>query len=92
MGGVDTSESLEAFIMKRRICVCVGSGGVGKTTVSAVIALHAALMGRKVLVMTIDPAKRLANSLGVNELDNEERRIPLDDFPAPQGRRESCGR
>jgi anion-transporting ArsA/GET3 family ATPase len=73
-------KGLESFILDRRICVCVGSGGVGKTTVSAVIALHAALMGRKVLVLTIDPAKRLANSLGVSELDNEERRIPLDDF------------
>lgn len=75
----DTSD-LNSIIRQRRIVVCVGSGGVGKTTTSAVVALHAALIGRKVLVLTIDPARRLANSLGVEALDNEERRIPLESF------------
>lgn len=73
---------LDEIVMSRRIVVCVGSGGVGKTTTSAVLALHAAMRGRKVLVLTIDPARRLANSLGVEELDNEERRIPIEEFEA----------
>jgi len=74
------AESLNDLILQKKIVVCVGSGGVGKTTTSAVLALHAALCGKKVLVLTIDPAKRLANSLGVSALDNEERRIPLEAF------------
>ena len=73
-------ESLENLIADRKVIVCVGSGGVGKTTISAVVALHAAIVGRKVLVLTIDPARRLAHSLGVDALDDEERRIPLEDF------------
>ncbi len=68
----------------RRILVCVGSGGVGKTTTAAAVALAAARAGRHVLVMTIDPAKRLANSLGIERLDHEERRVP-DDKIAPAG-------
>ncbi|MBT8494913.1 MAG: AAA family ATPase, partial [Deltaproteobacteria bacterium] len=53
---------------RRRILVCVGSGGVGKTTTAAALALRAALGGRKTLVLTIDPARRLANSLGLDGL------------------------
>jgi anion-transporting ArsA/GET3 family ATPase len=71
---------LDQIVQGRRIVVCIGSGGVGKTTCAAVLGLHAALSGRKVLVLTIDPAKRLANSLGVAELDNEARRIDLEGF------------
>lgn len=55
-----------------RVCVCAGSGGVGKTTTAAALALGAAASGRKVVVITIDPARRLAESLGVPELGNEE--------------------
>ena len=69
-----------SLIEKKRVVVCVGSGGVGKTTTSAVIALHAAIEGRKVLVLTIDPARRLANSLGLDALGNEMMRIPLERF------------
>ncbi|MEZ4460802.1 MAG: ArsA-related P-loop ATPase [bacterium] len=69
-----------SLIEKKRVVVCVGSGGVGKTTTSAVIALHAAIEGRKVLVLTIDPARRLANSLGLDALENEMMRIPLERF------------
>ncbi len=75
-------ENLNGIVEQHRIVVCVGSGGVGKTTISAVVALHAALEGKKVLVLTIDPAKRLANSLGVDALDNEARQIPLEAFTA----------
>jgi anion-transporting ArsA/GET3 family ATPase len=56
-------------------CICAGSGGVGKTTSAAAIAAGMAARGRKVAVLTIDPAKRLADSLGLPELGNEERRV-----------------
>ncbi len=59
----------------KRVCVCAGSGGVGKTTTSATIALGMAARGHKVCVVTIDPARRLANSLGLDELDNQPRRV-----------------
>src|SRR3981189_835218 len=61
-----------------RVVVCCGSGGVGKTTTAAAIALRAAEMGRKVVVLTIDPARGLAQSLGVADLDNAPQRVPLD--------------
>ena len=57
------------------IVVCCGSGGVGKTTTSAALALRAAEAGRRVVVLTIDPARRLAQSLGVGELDNIPRPV-----------------
>ena len=57
------------------IVVCCGSGGVGKTTTSAALALRAAERGRKVVVLTIDPARRLAQSLGIGELDNTPRPV-----------------
>ncbi|MFQ6394666.1 ArsA family ATPase [Nocardia sp. KC 131] len=60
-----------------RVVVCCGSGGVGKTTTAAAIALRAAELGRKVVVLTIDPARRLAQSLGVADLDNAPQRVPL---------------
>ena len=59
----------------KRICICAGSGGVGKTTTSAAIAAGMAAQGKKVAVLTIDPAKRLADSLGLPELGNEERQV-----------------
>lgn len=59
----------------RRVCICVGSGGVGKTTVSAAIALGMAAQGAKVAVVTIDPANRLADALGIDRLDNELHRV-----------------
>ena len=57
------------------IIVCCGSGGVGKTTTSAALALRAAEAGRKVVVLTIDPARRLAQSMGLTELDNTPRPV-----------------
>jgi anion-transporting ArsA/GET3 family ATPase len=59
----------------KRVCICAGSGGVGKTTTSAAIAAGMAAQGKKVAVLTIDPAKRLADSLGLPELGNEERQV-----------------
>ncbi|WP_458687046.1 ArsA family ATPase [Nocardia tengchongensis] len=60
-----------------RIVVCCGSGGVGKTTTAAAIALRAAESGRKVVVLTIDPARRLAQSLGVSDLGNVPQKVEL---------------
>jgi anion-transporting ArsA/GET3 family ATPase len=60
----------------RGIIVCCGAGGVGKTTTSAALALRAAERGRKVVVLTIDPARRLAQSMGIEELDNTPRPVP----------------
>ena len=57
------------------IIVCCGSGGVGKTTVSAALALRAAERGRQVVVLTIDPARRLAQSMGIEQLDNTPRTV-----------------
>ena len=62
-------------VRERSIVICCGSGGVGKTTTSAAIALEAARLGRTACVVTIDPARRLANSLGVDELSNSPTRI-----------------
>jgi len=59
----------------KEVCICAGSGGVGKTTTSAAIAAGMAAKGLKVCVLTIDPAKRLADSLGLKELDNTARRV-----------------
>jgi len=57
------------------IIVCCGSGGVGKTTTSAALALRAAERGRRVVVLTIDPARRLAQSMGIEQLDNTPRPV-----------------
>jgi anion-transporting ArsA/GET3 family ATPase len=67
--------SVADLLEDKRVCICGGSGGVGKTTTSAAIALGMAARGLKVAVVTIDPAKRLANALGLQELDNEPRRV-----------------
>ena len=67
--------SVADLLEGKRVCVCGGSGGVGKTTTSAAIALGMAARGAKVAVVTIDPAKRLANALGLQELANEPRRV-----------------
>jgi anion-transporting ArsA/GET3 family ATPase len=70
------------ILQDKRICICAGSGGVGKTTTSAAIATGMAAQGLKVAVLTIDPAKRLANSLGLPELGNEERLVDPERFAA----------
>ena len=60
---------------RTRIIVCCGSGGVGKTTLAAAIGLRAAERGRHVVVLTVDPARRLAQSMGLNSLDNTPRPV-----------------
>ena len=76
-------------LASKRIAVVVGSGGVGKTTVAAAIALSRALDGGRALVCTIDPARRLAAALGLASLGNLETRVPADEFErsglAPRG-------
>jgi anion-transporting ArsA/GET3 family ATPase len=67
---------IDDLVRRERIIVCCGSGGVGKTTTSAALALRAAEAGRKVVVLTIDPAKRLAQSMGLEQLDNTPHRVP----------------
>ena len=65
-------------LLSRRVIACVGAGGVGKTTLAAAIGLGAAKRGRRVLVLTIDPAKRLADALGVGALGSEPQAIPRE--------------
>jgi anion-transporting ArsA/GET3 family ATPase len=77
------AETLEAALASRRILVACGSGGVGKTTTAAALALRAARAGRRVLVCTIDPSRRLATSLGLNQLSGRPRRIDFSRGFAP---------
>jgi len=67
---------LDAMLADREVIVCVGCGGSGKTTVAAALALEAARRGRQALVLTIDPARRLADAMGVESLGNRPQTIP----------------
>ena len=71
---------LAALLAAHRVVVCVGSGGVGKTTTAASLALWGALNGRKTAVVTIDPSKRLADCLGLNLSTVEETTLPPEAF------------
>ena len=62
---------------RTRIIVCCGSGGVGKTTTAAALGLRAAERGRHAVVLTVDPARRLAQSMGLSSLDNTPRPVPM---------------
>ncbi|HEX6937387.1 MAG TPA: ArsA family ATPase [Actinomycetes bacterium] len=78
MGPVSTPVlDLDEVIANRstRVIVCCGAGGVGKTTTAAALGLRAAEQGRQVVVLTIDPARRLAQSMGLDALDNTPRRV-----------------
>ncbi|MEM9730012.1 MAG: ArsA-related P-loop ATPase [Myxococcota bacterium] len=74
--------SLADVLGSHRVVVTVGSGGVGKTTTAAAMAVHAAIQGRRVLCLTIDPARRLANSLGLDEMTTSEQDVPPSLFSA----------
>ena len=74
--------TLAEMLKKKEVVVCAGSGGVGKTTTAAAIALKGALLGKKTVVLTIDPAKRLASALGLRELSDEPRKVDARKFSA----------
>ncbi|MGH2913082.1 MAG: ArsA family ATPase [Solirubrobacteraceae bacterium] len=76
---------LEKRLAEKRVCVCVGAGGVGKTTVSAALALGLAARGGKVVVVSIDPAKRLATALGLDHLTGEPHRVEPSTLAAAVG-------
>jgi anion-transporting ArsA/GET3 family ATPase len=73
--GTVVARGLAERLEDKQVCVCVGPGGVGKTTTAAALGLGLARLGQRVVVVTIDPAKRLASALGVEGLDNEPRRV-----------------
>jgi anion-transporting ArsA/GET3 family ATPase len=68
--------SFADLVEQRHIIVCTGAGGVGKTTTAAALAIEAARRGRRTIVLTIDPARRLAQSLGLSRLDTAPRSVP----------------
>src|SRR6188474_3552800 len=78
MSGTDTT-TLQAVLDDAAVVVCCGSGGVGKTTAAAAIGIEAARRGRRVVVVTIDPARRLADALGLADgLGAEPQQIDMD--------------
>lgn len=81
-GRGDLRVDLASLLEQKRILVCCGSGGTGKTTVAAALAVQAALVGKNVLALTIDPARRLAASLGLSASGNAETRVPAERFLA----------
>ena len=74
-GAGATTTSVGDLVDKRRVIICCGTGGVGKTTTAAVIALEGARRGRNACVVTIDPARRLADALGIAHLGNDATEI-----------------
>jgi anion-transporting ArsA/GET3 family ATPase len=74
------AETLDQLLLSRRVLVVVGAGGVGKTTTAAALAVAGARKGRRVLCLTIDPAKRLAEALGLERMSGEEQAISPDLF------------
>jgi len=83
--------SLDDVVEHGSVAICCGSGGVGKTTTAAVLAVQSARRGRRAVVVTIDPAKRLANALGLDELSNEPHQIDPARWD-PKGERVEGGR
>jgi anion-transporting ArsA/GET3 family ATPase len=72
---------LDDILRRHRVIICAGSGGVGKTTMAASVAVYAALSGKRTMVMTIDPAKRLANALGVRSLGGISSAVTVEEVP-----------
>ena len=79
---VEGQAQLAKLLEGRKVLLCVGSGGVGKTTTSASLALAAAMSGKRVLCLTIDPAKRLANSLGLETMTTEAKLVSQEIYRA----------
>ena len=79
------ASDLAGIISEKKLLICVGSGGAGKTSMAAAIGVHAALRGRRVLVLTIDPARRLANSLGLERFGNQETQIDISPLGQTKG-------
>jgi anion-transporting ArsA/GET3 family ATPase len=76
-----SGQSLERLLAAKEVAICCGAGGVGKTTTAAAAAAMAAThLGGKVLVLTVDPAKRLANALGLEGFGNVEKQVPMEAF------------
>jgi anion-transporting ArsA/GET3 family ATPase len=71
MKGTDFLHEVDEILQKRKIVITCGTGGVGKTTLSSAMAIRAAMLGKKTVVITIDPAKRLKTALGLTELGDE---------------------
>ena len=89
-GKAKVSSSLEQMVAAKEVVITCGSGGVGKTTAAAAIgAMAASQLGGKVLVLTVDPARRLANALGLEQFGNVETEVPpslfLDAGVEPRG-------
>ena len=80
INNLNSMKSLRDLVKEKGVIICVGSGGVGKTTTSAVIAMQGAMEGLRTLVLTIDPARRLANSMGLSDLTNEPKAITQEQF------------
>ena len=79
----ESAATIERLVNAKEIVIHCGSGGVGKTTTAAAVAAEAAVhLGGKVLVLTVDPAKRLANALGIERFGNVETQVPPDAFAA----------
>lgn len=83
--------SLAKTLESARVIVCAGTGGVGKTTIAAALGLHAALCGRRTLVLTIDPARRLADALGLKDLTSEAAPVDLTELAPAKGKAGSAG-
>ena len=81
-GLADESTFLEPLVREKRVIVCCGAGGVGKTTTAAALGLAGAVQGRRVLVLTIDPARRLAEAMGLPEAARNPSPVPRDRLDA----------
>jgi anion-transporting ArsA/GET3 family ATPase len=78
----EATSAVEELVAESRVVICCGSGGVGKTTIAAVLAVEGARRGRNTCVVTIDPAKRLADALGLDELSDTPSAIDRDRWDA----------
>jgi anion-transporting ArsA/GET3 family ATPase len=91
-GGQGPETALMAVVRERHVVICAGPGGVGKTTCAAAIALQGARLGRRACVVTIDPAKRLADALGLETLTNEAKPVAFASLGPQDGRAGQEGR